>query len=77
MISQIKSTISGNGTPYNAVRVGVNINWEKVRCLLGGFEGEGGGLMGQGAAGTGGGPGGEEAEGRAIEREGRRRPAAH
>jgi hypothetical protein len=30
MIPQIKSIIAEGGTPLSAIRVGVNVNWEKV-----------------------------------------------
>lgn len=30
MISQIKTVVSGGGTPKNKVKVGVNVNWEKI-----------------------------------------------
>lgn len=30
IIGQVKQTITGGGTPSNKVKVGVNVNWEKI-----------------------------------------------
>lgn len=30
MIGQVKKVVSGGGTPRNKVKVGININWEKI-----------------------------------------------